>query len=227
MKALQYGSVAVFVPNDSEKPMEIEAESSANDICAVWKRDIVEFRLPKVESAAPQGTAFDAMMSARQPAASAHVQPQQVNGQVELYLPPRKDARETQDRVICREILDLLRRMGLGWANNWCCGPVGRAPARGAAAPRCPRAALAPWAPVAGAYAPVVHARQQPHTYTRRAAPRRGRRRCRKATAAHGRKSAACPSVRSALAHHSVDRGGRMQFVLGPLGTTETSYSPF
>ena len=51
MKALQHGSAAVFVSNDSEKPMEIEAEGSANDICAVWKRDIVEFRLPKVESA--------------------------------------------------------------------------------------------------------------------------------------------------------------------------------
>ena len=58
--------------------MEIELEGSANDIFAVWKRDCIEFRLPKAEAlaAAPQGNAFSAMKGARQPAANTHVQPQ-------------------------------------------------------------------------------------------------------------------------------------------------------
>ena len=76
IKALQHGSAAVFVSNDREKPMEIEPEGSANDIFAVWKPGCIEFRLPKAEAAAPQGNAFSAMMSARQPAANTHVQPQ-------------------------------------------------------------------------------------------------------------------------------------------------------
>ena len=76
IKALQHGSATVFVSNGRENPMEIEPEGNTNGIFAVWKRGCIEFRLPKAEAAAPQGNAFSAMMSARQPAANTHVQPQ-------------------------------------------------------------------------------------------------------------------------------------------------------
>ena len=53
------------------------------------------------------------------PTARAHLSPHvNSSGGVMLYLPPAPNNKESQDRVICRDVLGILERGGVGWANQ-------------------------------------------------------------------------------------------------------------